>query len=416
MNIKNKLLEYFPAFNHKNFTLFWTGQIISVVGTWMQNTALTWLVYSITGDKFKVGLLSAIQFTPVFLFTLFAGVIMDKYPKRKLIILTQTAQAVGAFLLFILVYTNHTKFIYILIIMFFIGTFQAIDNPARQSFVVEMVEGKEHLINAIALNSAAFNGARLIGPAIGGVLIAGLGEKWCFFVNALSFVAVIAGLLMMKMDDKALNSKVNDNRTIKESLSFAFNSIFEGLKFIYKTPKLLYTFIATAIIPTFCINFQTLVPIFTRSNLHLKAKANGMLLSSLGFGALIGALSVATRGNKDKSSKYQLAGALGLSTFLILVGFSENLYMAEAMLAFAGFFMIMFNTTCNTVLQLNSPDEMRARVMSVYSFVFGGLVPIGSLYAGTFSKLLGAHNTFKISGIIGISAFILLYTRRRELR
>lgn len=417
MNIRNKLLEYFPAFSHRNYQLFWTGQVISVIGTWMQNTALNWLVYLITGDEFKVGLMNAVQFTPIFLFTLFAGVIIERYPKRKLIIITQTIQAVLAFVLFILVLINRMDYPVILVIMFLIGTSQAFDNPARQAFVVEMVEGKEHLINAIALNSAAFNGARLIGPAFAGMMMAGLGPKWCFFLNALSFTAVIAGLFMMKIDDKASRSDVFEiEKGVFSRFTFAVSSICEGIKFIAKNPRLRYTFMGLIIIPTFCINFNILVPIFTKSVLGLGAKQNGILLSALGFGALVGALSVATKGKKDKASIFQLTGSVGLAISLIILGFLPELHFAAIMLALGGFFMIMFNTTSNTVLQLNAPDNMRGRIMSVFSLVVGGLAPFGSLYAGTVSRYLGANNTFKISGIIGMLGFLFLLSKRRELR
>jgi MFS family permease len=405
MNVKNKLMGYFPAFGHKNFRLFWCGQLVSLIGTWMQNTALSWLVYDITGNRFYVGLMNAVQFTPVLLFTLYAGVIIEKYPKRKLIILTQALQAVGAFALFLLMFTHSMKFGYILIIMFCIGIAQSLDNPARQSFVVEMVEGRDHLINAIALNSAVFNGARLIGPAIAGIVLAKLGPTWCFLLNAVSFIAVLIGLIMMSMDDKPVRSEVKNPG----------KDILEGFKYIAKSPKLLYTFIATAIIPTFCMNFNTLVPIFTKDVLRLDAREFGILLSSLGFGALISAVSVAAKGKKEGAVRKQLIGSFGLSVALIAAGLVPKFYMAIIVFAVCGFFMITFNTTCNTVLQLNSPDNMRGRIMSVYSFVFGGLAPVGSLYAGTAAKYLGSQYAFIISGIIGFGAFLLLLKKRKEL-
>lgn len=405
MKVKNKLLQYFPAFGHKNFRLFWFGQLISLIGTWMQNTALSWLVYDITNNRFYVGLMNAVQFTPVLLFTLLAGVIIEKYPKRKLIMLTQVLQALGAFSLFLLMYTHTIKFGYILIIMFCIGMAQSLDNPARQSFVVEMVEGREHLMNAIALNSAVFNGARLIGPAIAGIVLYELGATWCFLLNAISFAAVLLGLFLMSMDDKPVRSEVKNPG----------KDILEGLKYIVKTPKLLYTFIATAIIPTFCMNFNTLIPIYTKDILGLAEKEYGILLSALGFGALISALSVAAKNNREGAFRKQVVGSLGLSIALILAGIIPNYYMTIVVFALCGFFMIAFNTTCNTVLQLNSPDNMRGRIMSVYSFVFGGLVPVGSLYAGTTAKYLGSQNTFIISGLIGFSALFLLLKKRREL-
>lgn len=415
MNVKNKFLELFPAFTHRNFVLFWTGQVISVIGTWMQNTALNWLVYLITDNEFKVGLMNAVQFTPMLLFTLFAGVIIERHSKRKIIILTQTLQGVGAFLLFLLVYFDILQYELILPIMFFIGTAQAFDNPARQSFVVEMVDGKEHLINAIALNSAAFNGARLIGPWVAGEMMRNLGPKWCFFLNAISFVAVIAGLFMMKIKDKPSREVSNEDKGILKRFSFALDSIKEGISFIIKYPRLLYTFVVLIIIPTFCINFNILIPIYTRGALKLDVAENGSLLSALGLGALIGAISIATRGSREKALKHQLIGSFGLSIALILLGIAPGLSYAKIALVFSGFFMIMFTTTCNTVLQLNSPDEMRGRIMSVFSLVFGGLVPFASLYAGTMSKYFGAPITFIVSGTIGLIGFLILFIRRRQI-
>ncbi|MCX7885179.1 MAG: MFS transporter [Caloramator sp.] len=405
MNVKHKLREYYPAFTHRNFKLFWIGQVISLIGSWMQNAALNWLVYSITNDRFLLGLMSAVQFTPLFLFSLYAGLVIEKYPKRKIIIATQTFQLIAAFLLFFMVFFNKTNYILILFILFCIGTVQTFDNPARQAFVVEMVEGRAHLLNAIALNSAAFNGARLIGPAVAGRVMADLGVRWCFFLNAVSFIAVIIGLFMMKIEDKASKKDIINPK----------KEIIEGLKYIGKTPRLLYTIISTAIIPTFCINFNILVPPYTKDVLHLSERAFGMLLSSLGLGALISALTVAAKGKKERAFLYQIIGSFGLSLALIITGLITNYHYALLSLAACGFFMIMFTTTSNSVLQYYSPDEMRGRIMSVYSLVFGGLVPVGSLYAGTVSKFLGTNNAFIISGAIGFMGFLLLFSRRREL-
>lgn len=405
MNIKNKLRQLFPALTHRNFNIFWKGQCVSLIGTWMQNTALSWLVYDLTKNEFYVGLLSAVQFTPVLLFSLYAGVIIEKYPKRKLIILTQTIQAIGALLLFIMILTHTIRYEFILIIMFFIGMAQAIDNPARQSFVVEMVEGREDLMNGIALNSAAFNGARLIGPSFAGIVLAKLGATWCFFLNSISFIAVLGGLFMMIMDDKPERTEIKNPK----------QDILDGIRYIVKTPKLLYTFIASAIIPTFCMNFNTLVPIYTRDVLNLHEKEYGAMLSAIGFGALISAISVATKNKRSGAIRKQIIGSAGLSFALIMVGIFHNYFNSLVFFAVAGFFMILFNTTCNTVLQLNSPDEMRGRIMSVYSFTFGGLAPIGSLYAGTAARFLGTSYTFMLSGTIGLIAFMLLFKKRKEL-
>lgn len=408
MNFKNRLLESFPAFSHRNFRLFWSGQVISLVGTWMQNTALNWLVYSMTNDRFLLGLMNAVQFTPFFIFSLYAGLVVEKYPKRKLIIFTQSFQLIFALILFALVYFEKINYPTVLVILFGIGCIQTLDNPSRQSFVVEMVEGREHLLNAIALNSAAFNSARLIGPAISGMVMAQLGAKWCFFLNAISFIAVLIGLFMMIMEDKPTrkSDKARDNK----------KDILEGIKYILNTPKLLYTFVSLSIIPTFAMNFNILIPPYAKDVLSLREGGYGILLSSLGLGALISALTVAAKGKKERAFNYQLIGSLGLSIALVLTGLTSQYPISILCLAICGFFMIMYNTTSNSVLQLNSPDNMRGRIMSVYSLIFGGLIPFGSIYAGAVSKYMGPQYTFIISGGICFLGFMLLFFKRRELR
>lgn len=406
MNIRNKLLESFPAFTHRNFKLFWFGQVVSLMGTWMQNTALNWLVYSMTNDRFLLGLMNAVQFTPFIILSLYAGIVVEKYPKRKIIILTQSLQLVFAFILFILVYIERINYPIVLLILFGIGCVQTFDNPARQSFVVEMVEGRDHLLNAIALNSAAFNAARLVGPAISGMVMAALGAKWCFFLNAASFIAVLIGLLMMVMDDAPVRKTQRNNR----------KDIVEGIKFILNTPKLLYTFISVSIICTFGINFNILIPPFARDVLGLKEGGYGILLSSLGFGALVAALTVAARGKRERNFYYQITGSLGLAISLVLAGLANTYLLAVISLAICGFFMIMYNTTSNSMLQFNSPDHMRGRIMSVYSLIFGGLIPFGSLYAGAIAKRFGPQYTFIISGGICFIGFLFLFARRKELK
>lgn len=397
--------EYFPALTHRNYKLFWSGQIISLIGTWMQNAALSWLVYSMTRDGFLSGFMTAVQFTPLFAFSLFAGLIIERFPKRRILIFTQSMLLLIAFIFYILMYFNAITYPLILVLLFFVGTIQALDNPTRQAFVVELVEGKEHLLNAIALNSAAFNSARLIGPAVAGKVMADYGVRWCFLLNAVSFLAVLIGLLMMRMKDVPSKEELKDPK----------KEIKEGLKYIKTNPKLLYTVVSLVIIPTFCMNFNVLVPIYTKDYLLLKEKAYGILLSSLGFGALVGAIFIAAKGNKQRAVYFQIIGALGLSIFLIILGLIKSYKLSIIILILLGLFMIFFNTTSNSILQFNSPDDMRGRIMSVYSLVFGGLTPVGSIYAGTLAKYLGANNVFIISGVIGFIGFLILYTRRGKL-
>jgi predicted MFS family arabinose efflux permease len=342
----------------------------------------------------------------MFLFSLFAGIIVEKYPKRKVIMATQATQLVLAFILFILVFTGMIRYSFVLIIVFLIGTVQSIDNPARQSFVVEMVDGRKNLLNAIALNSAAFNGARLIGPGVAGFLMTGFGPKWCFFINAISFIAVLTGLFMMDIEDKPSRKNIGD----------PIGDIKEGINYILKTPKLFYTFISVIIIPTFCLNFNVLLPPYTKDVLNMQANGFGGLMSTIGFGAFIGALTIAVKAKRERAFEYQIFGALGLSMFLIVMGFIKFYSGAMLILTLCGFSMVIYNSISNSILQLNAPDEMRGRIMSVFSLVFGGLTPVGALYTGTVSKYFGTQATFIISGIIGLSGVLVLFVKRRELK
>jgi MFS family permease len=406
MNTVEKLEYSFPALKHRNFRLFWFGQMISLIGTWMQNIGQGWLVLELTNSSFLLGLVSAVQFLPVMLFSLFAGVIIDRFPKRKLILFTQISFAISAFILATLTALKIINYWEILALALVNGFLNTIDMPARQSFIIDLV-GKKDLMNAIALNSAVFNAARIIGPGIAGILIGKLGYAVCFYLNSASFIAVIIGLILITVE--GITPKANDGKTK------IFDDLRDGLRYIKNTPVIFTTILMIAILSTFSMNFNVLVPVFTKDVLHREATDYGLLMSAMGTGALIGALTLASVSRRGVKPVYLFGGGIGLGIFQILIGIQSSYLLTALLLALSGWFMITFNSSANTTIQINAADEFRGRVMSVYSLVFGGVTPIGSLYAGTLSQKFGPHITFIVSGIIALSytLYVLVFQYKK---
>ncbi|AIS53326.1 major facilitator superfamily MFS_1 [Thermoanaerobacter kivui] len=406
MNIAEKLEYSFPSLKHRNFRLFWFGQMISLIGTWMQNIGQGWLVLELTNSSFLLGLVSAVQFLPVLLFSLFAGVVIDRFPKRKLILFTQTSFAISSFILATLTALKVITYWEILALALFNGFLNTIDMPARQSFIIDLV-GKKDLMNAIALNSAVFNAARIIGPGIAGILIGKLGYAVCFYLNSASFIAVIIGLILITVE--GITPKTNDAKTK------IFEDLRDGLIYIKNTPVILTTILMIAILSTFSMNFNVLVPVFTKNILHREATDYGFLMSSMGIGALIGALTLASVSKRGVKPVYLFGGGFGLGIFQILIGIQSNYLLTALLLALSGWFMITFISSANTTIQINAADEFRGRVMSVYSLVFGGVTPIGSMYSGTLSQKFGSNIAFIVSGIIAIiyTLYVLLFQYKK---
>lgn len=410
-NFKKKILAVCPALSHRNFRLFWTGQCISLVGTWMQIIGQSWLVLQLTNSPFKLGLVSAIQFLPMMLFSLFAGTLVDRFSKKKVLIFTQASLAVLAFILATLTYFKVVQYWHVLVLAAFMGIINTLDMPTRQSFFVELV-GKADLMNAIGLNSSVFNLARIIGPAIAGFLIALVGIGMCFYLNAISFLAVIVGLNMIDTKACIVNSSVH--KTFKNILS----DIREGLAYIKSITLIFYPLLLLAIISTFVFNFNVIVPIFAKQNLGQNAAGYGFMMTCIGIGSFTGAMIITAKSKTGPGIKYLLGGAMGMSMFLAILGFENNYILACATLVILGFSSILFTTLVNSMIQLASDDHMRGRVMSVFSLVFGGVVPIGSLYAGKLTEIVGATNCMIVSGTIGIigTTFVIyrLYRNHRN--
>ncbi|HVJ50374.1 MFS transporter [Desulfitobacterium sp.] len=401
----------FPALAHGPFRWFWFGQIISLTGTWTQNIGQAWLVLQLTNSPFLLGLVTAMQFLPMLLFSLHAGAWIDRMPKRRIIILTQTTLMLLAFVLAILVGTGLIQYWMLLILALILGVANTVDVPARQSYIIELA-GREDLTNAIALNSAIFNGARIIGPAIAGIIMGVWGPTLCFLINGVSFVGVITILFFLPINAPKSGSIPKQGKVWPE--------IREGLSYIRKTPTILFTISLLGFLSAIAMNFNVLVPVLAKLELNQQALGYGILMSAMGCGALIGALTVAVRSGSMPQVRTLFVGAIGLAVFSIFLGLQSNYWAAALMLAFMGWSMITFTASANSLIQLTVENEFRGRVMSVYSLVFGGMTPIGSFYAGSLSHFWGARVTFIISGILSLFFLLvigfLLQCRKKESR
>lgn len=415
ISAKNIINEYFPALSHKNFRYFWIGQCISLIGTWMQNIGQSWLVYTLTDSPFLLGLVNTLQFLPMLLFSLFAGALIDIFPKKKILLFTQAASMLLAFTLAILVWTDKVQYWHVLILAALLGLVNTIDMPTRQAFVAE-IAGKKDLMNAVALNSVIFNTARILGPAIAGFLMAYLGISFCFFANAASFVAVLLGLTRIKVDSKF--EKTINNGFMKEVFNKkVFTGIKEGLIYIYKNGILFRTLMAATAVTTFAMNFNVLVPVFAKSVLGQDEKGFGLLMSIMGLGSLLGAMLLAVTSKKGPKKFYQNYGSIIISILLIAVGINRSYYLTAALLIFTGFFVVSFNATNNSILQMNAKDEFRGRVSSAYTLINAGSTPIGSLYAGIIADRFGGGMGFIACGLATLTVFvsIMWLTGRKTL-
>lgn len=411
-SVKYKMNDAFPALTHSNFRYFWTGQCISLIGSWMQNTTQGWLVLKITQENssFLLGLVNAVQFTPIMLFSLFAGVIIDKLPKKKILLFTQTSLMIIAIIQSLLIWTNSIKYWHLIILSLCIGIINTIDLPTRQSFVIEMV-GKKDLMNAIALNSSIFNAARVLGPSIAGVVIAYFGMEICFFINAISFIPVIYGITKIKIENK---------NTILQKKNVFFE-IKEGLTYISKSFTLISTLTLITVLGIFAFNYNILIPVFSVNVLGLSSKEYGLLMSSLGIGSLIGALSMATKSKNGPKKLILYISSFMVCILLMVIGLTKVYYATAIFLAIIGAFNVIFSTTANSTIQLNSKDEFRGRVMSVYTLLFAGVTPFGSLFTGLIAESFGAAKGFIYSGMLALFLVINIvlvqtyFSKKRKL-
>jgi MFS family permease len=395
----------FRALRHRNYRLFFWGQLVSLIGTWMQQTAMSWFVYQITNSKLLLGVVAAMGSAPMMLSSIWGGSLADRYPKRSILVATQTAQMICAFFLAAGVWAGFATPLFITVVAALNGLAMGFDMPARQAFTVEMTS-REDLLNAISLNSSIVNGARIVGPSLAGLLIGVVGVAMCFFLNGLTFVAVIAGLLMMRLP--IFERKIE--------IVSAGEHAWEGILYSIKHPRVRTILLLFLAVGVFGWSYAVLMPAFARDVLGRGANGYGILMSAGGTGAFMGALVVATYGHLFTPRRLALGGVWLFSAALLAISLSRNFYIALAFLFVAGFGMLLFFSTSNTVLQTIVPDEMRGRVMGVWSLVFGAMIPLGSLEAGAVAHWLGTSFALAFGAIIcAASALVTLFViRRRE--
>ena len=386
------------ALRHRNYRLFWFGQLISLVGTWMQMTAQQWLVYRLTGSPLALGAVMFLASLPVTLFSLFAGVVVDRADKRKFLILVQSAMMLLAFILAALTYARVVQYWHVLGLALLLGLANTFDMPTRQAFNVELV-GKEDLMNAIALNASIFNGARLIGPAVAGLLVARVGETLAFALNGLSFLAVIAGLTLMRLPAPAR----------RDGPMTPLADLKEGLGYIAHNRAALALVLVAAVPSIFGFPYTSLLPVMAGGVLGMQADGYGLLVSSVGLGALIGAVSLASLGS------FKRKGLLVTTATFVFAGavaaFSLSRFTPLSMLAlvFAGWGMTTHLATTNTLLQLQLPDALRGRVMSAYLWAVVGMAPAGSLLLGSLAERWSVPNAILFGALMcAVSAGVML--------
>jgi MFS family permease len=397
----------FRALRNRNYKLFYFGQAISLSGTWMQTIAQAWLVLQITNSKVALGTVTMLQFLPITIFVLFAGVIADRVPKRNFIVATQTLAMLQAFALAVLVWSGQVQLWHVYALASVLGLANAFEQPTRQAFVVEMV-GKEDLLNAVALNSGMFNGARLMGPAIGGVIIATAGVKGAFLLNGITFLPVIAGLMMMNLAELYPANR-QDTRQVNP-----LAELREGLSYAFRTPAVLLIVILVAIIGMFGYNFTVVLPLVDRFVLGHGAAGLGFLTAAIGLGALVSALLLASK--KSTTMFTLFAGAAALAILLGTVALSQWYYVTLLILFFVGVANTAFAATANTSLQLATPDHLRGRVMALYMLLFAGSTPIGGFFTGFVAEHLGVPAAVGINaGLcgLGLGAGVVYYLSHR---
>ena len=383
------------ALNHRDYRLFFSGQLVSLIGTWTQRVAQSWLVLELTNSPFKLGLISALQSAPIFCLALVAGAIADRVPKRRVLIGTQVALMGQAFVLAVLAWSGHVQYWHVAVLATCYGLAATLDMPTRQSFVVEMAS-KEDLPNAIALNSSMVSSARMVGPAVAGLLVDRYGVAPAFGLNGLSFVAVILALAAMRAEGLPGPTQ---GTTVREDIA-------AGLRYALHTPLVALTLSLLSTVGLFVMNHNVLVPLLARDVLHEGAHGFGLLMAAVGVGAIIGALALATLGKGRPPFSLLLGTAGAASGFTLLLAGIRTFWAAMLVLTLVGLAQIVFLASCNSTLQLVVPDRMRGRIMSLYAFVFVGVTPLGSIIVGTIAEWFGVAAAYALSGVAAL-AFIL---------
>jgi len=394
------------ALRHRNYRLFFAGQGISLIGTWMQRVAMSWLVYRLTGSALLLGVVNFTGQAPTLLFTPFAGVIADRYDRHRLLVATQVMAMVQAVLIAVLVLTNVIAVWHLVLLSLFLGIVNAFDTPIRQSLIVDMIESREDLGNAIALNSSMMNGARLVGPSIAGILIASVGEGMCFLLNAISYVAVIAALMAMTIASKKMRAQ----------RPHIWEAWREGVTYAFGSPPIRSVLVLLAVVSFMGMPYATLLPIFAQEVLHGGAQTLGFLMGAAGIGALIGAMFLASRDSMLGLETVLVVAAMIFGTGLIGFSLSRIFWLSCGLMIVSGSGMMVHMAAANTLVQTLVDDDKRGRVMSLHTMSVRGMVPLGSLIAGGLASQIGAPATLTLGGICCVLGALIFATRRAAFK
>jgi MFS family permease len=394
------------ALTHRNFQLFFGGQLLSLTGTWMQNVAQAWLVYSMTGSSLMLGTVGFASNIPVFLLAPIGGAVADRHNRHHIVVATQASAMLLAFALAILTLTGRIQVWHVVSLAALLGTVNAFDIPARQSFFVEMV-GKEDLLNAIALNSSMFNAARVAGPAVAGILVASIGEGWCFMVNAVSYLAVIAGLLLMRLKARPAQSRARGS---------ALTELLEGVRFVRGAAPIRDLLIMLGVISLLGTPYSVLMPIFAEGIFHSGPRGLGLLMGATGIGAVLGALSVAARTGVKGLAAMNGRAAAAFGVCLTVFALSHWFWLSLVVLIPVGFSLMMQMACTNTLIQTMVPDHLRGRVMALYSVMFMGMAPFGAFLAGALAEKIAAPATVAIGALSCVGAAVVFELRLPAFR
>lgn len=398
-----KIISAFPALQSRNYFLYFIGQLVSLVGTWLQIVAEGWLIFQLSHSAFYVGLDAAMATIPTLFLSLFGGVIVDRFSKRKILLFTQIASMILAFILGLLTVFNVIRIWEVILLAFLLGVVNAIDSPARQAYVVELIDDKKHLSSAIALNSGMFNAARVIGPTVAGLLIAGFGTGVAFLLNGVSYIAVIVALLY-------INSKYTPSQTHTHPI----DAIKEGLKYAFASPTIKIVLVLSVVMSVFGWSYGTLMPVMASTIYRIDASGLGYLYACAGIGALLGAFLISTFSQKFNHWTVIIAGNVFFSVSLLIFTFITNVYVAAFFLFLVGLGIVSQFSMMNIIIQNSIADHMRGRVMAIYTISFIGLAPLGNFEIGLVAEKLGTQLAIRANAIIlVIFALFLLYYRKR---
>ncbi len=388
----------FAALRHRNFRLFFVGQLVSLAGSWMQNTAQGWLVYQLTGSKVLLGTVAAVGSLPMLLLSVLGGSVADRQSKRTVVFFTQTSMMLLAFIFAALVGSGQIRPWHILILAAGGGAAMAFDMPARQAFMVEMTS-RDDLMNAVSLNSSIVNGARVIGPAVAGLLMAHVGITWCFLLNGLSFLAVIGGLLMMRLPPFVPPTQPSSTG----------RHVLEGFAYVAGHRRVRILLLLFGVVGIFGWSYSVLLPAYATDILHVGETGYANLLSANGLGALLGALSVATYGSRVRPRLMILGGLWIFSAMLVLVAIVRWYPLVLLCMAVGGWGMLVYFSTTNTLIQTSVTDEMRGRVMGIWALVFGGMLPVGGIESGVVSQAVGVPWTIATGALVCAAAALITW-------